>query len=93
MGTAGTAGKNVFQADIGNNANQAAGICLQVAGGSGTLAARGNFFSNNANCSQAASVLTFSNNGCNNGNDLGLARSFFGNTNGNDIDVTQCSHP
>jgi hypothetical protein len=92
LGNGANPGNNVFQADAGPNANQGAGICLRLDQGSGTLLARGNFFSNNAACATAASVLTFNAKACNNGNDLGLA-PLIGTTKGNDIDVTLCTHP
>ncbi|HEX3854853.1 MAG TPA: hypothetical protein VHW01_28020, partial [Polyangiaceae bacterium] len=84
-------GGNVFQADLGSNANQGAGICLQLDANSGALMARGNQFSNGAKCATAASVLTFDNKTCSNNRDLGLLKSL-GVTTGNDIDVLMCTH-
>jgi hypothetical protein len=46
-----------FQADLGSNANQGAGICVQLDANSGTLMARGNQFSGGAKCATTASVL------------------------------------
>ena len=92
MGTTAAPGNNTFQADIGSNANQGAGICLQLDANSGTLMARGNFFSKGAKCATAASVLTFNNKSCGNNLDLVLVPSLT-TTKGNDIDVLMCTHP
>jgi hypothetical protein len=86
-------GNNQFQATIGSNANQGAGICLQVDPSTGTLSARGNLFSGGKNCATTAASLTFNNASCGSNRDLGLAVSSGGATTGNDIDVTQCTHP
>jgi hypothetical protein len=91
LGTTAAPGGNVFQADLGSNANQGAGICLQLDANSGTLMARGNQFSGGAKCATAASVLTFDNKTCGNNRDLGLLKSLTV-TAGNDIDVSLCTH-
>jgi hypothetical protein len=92
LGTAAAPGNNTFQADLGSNANQGAGICLQLDANSGTLMARGNQFSGGAMCATTASVLTFDNKTCANNRDLGLLKSLT-TTIGNDIDVLLCTHP
>jgi hypothetical protein len=90
----GSPGGNVFQASIGSNPNTGAGICLQMDGNSGTLSARGNMFSGGTNCATTAASLTFNNTNCAAFRDLGLsAARGGGNSNGNDIDVAQCTHP
>ena len=92
LGTSAAPGGNAFQASLGNNANQGAGICLQLDANSGTLMARGNQFSGGADCKNSASVLTFSNQNCGNNRDLGLLSSKT-TTAGNNIDVSLCTHP
>jgi hypothetical protein len=91
LGTTAAPGGNVFQSDLGSNANQGAGICLQLDANSGTLMARGNQFSGGAKCATAASVLTFDNKSCGGNRDLGLLKSLTVTT-GNDIDVLMCTH-
>jgi hypothetical protein len=91
-------------ADYGNNALQEAlgaaghntgvGICLDVRANGGTLLAAGNVFGT-TNCAAAlgdagAPVLT-SNATCGAGADLGIMVA--GGGGGNDINVTQCTHP
>jgi hypothetical protein len=92
LGKMNSAGLNTVQATIGSNANQGAGICLQVDINTGTLSAEGNIFHGPVNCSQNAGVLTFNNGNCGGNRDLGIAPSL-GTTNGNDIDVLMCTHP
>jgi hypothetical protein len=92
LGTTATAGNNTFQASVGSNPNQGAGICLALDVASGTLMARGNLFSKAANCAATAAVLSFSNTGCGADRDLGLIPQA-GSTAGNDIDVMKCTHP
>jgi hypothetical protein len=86
-------GNNVLQASGGQDPNQGAGICLQMDENSGTLSAQGNVFSGGKNCATTAASLTFNNGNCNGNRDLGLNASGSGSTNGNDIDVLQCTHP
>jgi hypothetical protein len=92
LGTTAAPGNNRFQASIGSNPNQAAGICLALDATSGTLMARGNLFSNAADCATTATVLSFSNAGCGADRDLGLIPQA-GSSAGNDIDVAKCTHP
>jgi hypothetical protein len=85
-------GGNQFQATIGSNANQGAGICLQVDPNTGALSAQGNLFSAGKNCATTPASLTFNSAACSANRDLGLAVSSGGATTGNDVDVAQCTH-
>jgi hypothetical protein len=91
LGTDAMPGGNTFQADLGSNANQGAGICVQLDPNSGIVMARGNKFSKGANCVKAAAVLSFSNKSCGGNRDLGTVPQQ-GSSVGNDIDVAMCSH-
>jgi hypothetical protein len=93
LGKVADPGGNQFQATIGSNANQGAGICLQVDPNTGALSARGNLFSAGKNCATTAASLTFNSTACSANRDLGLVVSSGGVTTGNDIDVVQCTHP
>ncbi|HMI85063.1 MAG TPA: hypothetical protein VK550_13270 [Polyangiaceae bacterium] len=86
-------GNNVLQTSGGQDPNQGAGICLQMDENSGTLSAQGNAFSGGKNCAATAASLTFNSGNCNGNRDLGLIPSGGGSTNGNDIDVSLCTHP
>jgi hypothetical protein len=92
LGVMSEPGGNVFQT-VGQAANGAAGICLQVDANSGTLSARGNVFAPAKNCATTAASLTFDAATCAASPDLGLSPSGGGATTGNDIDVLQCTHP
>jgi hypothetical protein len=93
LGKSGDPGGNQFQATIGSNANQGAGICLQVDPNTGALSAQGNLFSAGKNCATTPASLTFNSTACSANRDLGLVVSSGGATTGNDIDVAQCTHP
>jgi hypothetical protein len=83
-------GNNIFQEALGAAGhNVGVGICLQTRAGAGTLLAAGNEFGA-TDCSAAADAggmaLTV-NATCNGGVDIGITAP------GNDIDVSNCTHP
>jgi hypothetical protein len=94
LGTATSPGLNIVQdAAGGAEINGGAGICLGLPAGTGSLSAMGNIFGS-TNCSTTAGKLSINKSGCGNvsscaGNtcDLGVSDA------GNDIVVTQCTHP
>ena len=85
-------GGNVFQEGLGSaGANRAAGICLMMGHGAGTLTAAGNTFAL-TNCAAGGGTLSINKNGCANSGCAGGSCDL-GVNNGNDVNVSQCSHP
>lgn len=87
-------GNNTLQASIGANPNGAAGICIEVDPNAGALLGAGNTFHGGVNCATTAGSLLINNTGCGNGGCAGNICDL-GRTNllGNDITVSQCTHP
>jgi hypothetical protein len=86
-GVAASYGNNTLQEPLGSAGhNVGVGICLETRAGAGTLLAAGNIFGA-SDCATAATDLTV-NATCTLGVDLGITTAV-----GNDIDVSQCTHP
>jgi hypothetical protein len=92
-GPGGSNGGNVFQAPLGSSNNGRAGICLNVAAGSGTLNAAGNAFQA-ADCSSSTATLSLNGKSCLNNATLcpgGVCDLALTAATGNGFDVSTCT--
>jgi hypothetical protein len=92
-----TSGKNTLQAStLLSGENVGSGVCMAIDPGAGqTLLAEGNTFAGPRDCSQPdAGIVTLTANACGPGKDIGFLQTIAdGGSTGNNINVTNCTHP